>query len=189
MGYFDLEDIIAEATPLSVNFTLETPNLGFLINQAHDTKIKPNETIQLPFWLVEHLAPEVLNPESLEPNSLVEPIPIISISVPDYISKRALNFYKASPTHAGLGHGTATGFYNAIVLWCSVMDDAAVREVVTDMLVARVCKIWDLATGSSRGAANRDNALFEAGLDPWERALWKACLGERAKFTKWVKSS
>lgn len=190
MGYFDLEDIIADSTPLNVNFTLETSNIGFIINQAHGTKIKPNESIQLPFWLVEHLAPEVLNPESLEPNSLVEPIPIISISIPEYISKKALNFYKASPTFASLGYGnSASGFYDSIILWCSVMDDTVVRDIISDMMIARICKIWDLSTGSGIGSLNRENIQFESSLDPWERYVWKLCLFERAKFTKWEKSN
>lgn len=163
MGYFDVEDILADATPISVTFAQPQPHAGFLVGQPAETVIKPTEAVQLPYWLVELLAMECV------PGS--EDEPLVNIRVPEYISQAAIKFYAASPTFASLQQ--TTGFYACALRWCSVMDDARLVDVVSQMLVLRSTKIWDLAQAGAQAALSAENVNFEAGLDIWERHLWK----------------
>ncbi|GMM29543.1 hypothetical protein DAMA08_022880 [Martiniozyma asiatica (nom. inval.)] len=149
MSYFSLDDILTTSTQLPTQFTLPTP-----LNIPQAIIAHPSESLPLPLWLIEHLAPEVLNPSANEESELE---PVLTVTIPEWLSRKALRFYKASANNAVLqGH-----FYDFVRVWCNVMDDEEVREIVMGMLVERVGSIWD--------------GKVDGGLDEWEKDLWKIC--------------
>jgi GINS complex subunit 3 len=177
--YFDLDDILAESQKFSGSFQLEVDNIGFLMNADAKSKISIREKIELPFWLVTALTHIFIN-EDMRGNTKS----IFSVERPEYLSKLANNFYKASPLNADLS--IITHFYKIVEKWCSFIDQPELIDTVFEMLVARASKINDLSFNVSE-THSRENVEFLQTLDSFERDLFKLSTESYSDTKAWMR--
>lgn len=180
-SYYDLDDILAESQKFSGSFKIDVNDVGFLMNATPKSKIQTKDKVELPFWLVKILA-QIFISQDDENN----PETLFSVERPEYLSKLATNYYKASPLHADLS--VTSHFYKIVEKWCSFIDQPALVDTVFEMLVARVGKINDLSFNVSENHT-RENSEFLMSLDAFEKELFKVSSEAYADSKSWLKST
>lgn len=55
-GYYDIDDILAEAEVIPCSFTIDALNLGYLDEGSEESDMKSGSRVELPFWLTRVLA-------------------------------------------------------------------------------------------------------------------------------------
>lgn len=177
--YFDLDDILAESQKFTGSFQVDVDNVGFLMNADPSSKISTKEKIELPFWLVTALTHIFISEDSQGNTKSV-----FSVERPEYLSKLASNFYKASPLNADLS--VITHFYKIVEKWCSFIDQPELVETVFEMLVARAARINDLSFNASE-THSRENVEFLQTLDSFEKQLFKISAESYSDTKTWIK--
>ena len=178
--YFDLDDILAESQKLTGNFQMEVDNLGFLMNNTNNAKITPREKLELPFWLITALTFITIHEESKGTTRN-----IFSVERPEYLSKLASNFYKASPLNADLS--VVSHFYKIVQKWCDFIEQPELVDIVSDMLILRAGKINDLSFNIS-DSQSRENMEFLQTLDNHEKGILKVTSESYNDFKTWLNS-
>lgn len=178
--YFDIDEILAESQKFTGNFQIEVDNLGFLMNNASNAKISVKEKLELPFWLVTALTFITINEEF---NGRARNI--FSVERPEYLSKLASNFYKASPLNADLS--VVSHFYKIVQKWCDFIEQPDLVDIVSDMLILRAGKINDLSFNIS-DSQSRENMEFLQTLDSHEKELLKVASESYNEYKIWLNS-
>lgn len=179
--YYDLDDILAESQKFSGSFKIDVDNVGFLMNATSKSKIQIKDKVELPFWLVKSLAQIFISQDDEE-----NPQTLFSVERPEYLSKLATNYYKASPLHSDLS--VTSHFYKIVEKWCSFIDQPTLVDTVFEMLVARVGKINDLSFNVTENHT-RENSEFLMTLDAFEKELFKLSTEAYADSKTWLKTT
>lgn len=174
-SYFDLDDILSESQKFTGSFQYEVNNVGCLINSKNSAKISKTDKLELPFWLVEPLGHIIFN----EDESL------FSVERPEYLSKLATNFFKASPLNADLS--VVSHFYKIVEKWCDFIEQPELVDTVFDMLVARASKLNDLSFNTS-DVQSRENVDFLQTLDTFEKNLFHISTESYSDSRNWMKN-
>lgn len=177
-GYFELDDILSESQKFTGSFNYEVNNVGFLINSKSNAKINKKDKLELPFWLIEALARVNINSKNNEEI-------LFSIERPEYFSKLAINFFKASPLNSDLS--IISHFYKVVENWCEFIEQPELIEVVFNMLVLRASKINDLSFNTSE-IHSRENVEFLQTLDSFEKQLFQISSESYSDSRNWIKN-
>lgn len=180
-SYYDLDEILAESKKISGSFKIDVNNVGFLMNATPKSTIQIKDKVELPFWLVKTLAQISISRDDEE---ILQTL--FSVERPEYLSKLATNYYKASPLHADLS--VTSHFYKIVEKWCSFIDQPALAETVFEMLVARVGKINDLSFNVTENHT-RENSEFLMTLDAFEKELFKLSTEAYSDSKNWLKKT
>jgi GINS complex subunit 3 len=173
--YFDLDDILAESEKFTGSFQADMENVGFLMNGKPTNAITTREKIELPFWLVRQLTYVLLSGTKS----------LFTVERPEYLSKLATNFYKASPLNADLS--VVSHFYKIVEKWCEFIEQPDLVDTVSDMLIKRASKINDFSFNAS-DMQSRDNVEFLQTLDAFERELLKTASNSYLDYKNWSNS-
>ena len=179
MIYDDLDEILAESQKFTGTFQIEVENVGFLMNSHESSKITPSEKLELPFYLVNALSHIFISEEEGD-NSRS----LFTVERPEYLSKLATNFYKASPLNADLS--IIEHFYKIVEKWCEFIEQPELVEIVYEMLITRAGRINDLSFNASE-MHSRENLEFIQTLDSFEKKLFKISTHSYEEGKKWMK--
>ncbi|KAG0678793.1 DNA replication protein [Pichia californica] len=177
-GYFDLDDILSESQKFTGSFKYDVDNVGCLINSKDSAKISKQDKLELPFWLVEALTRVRIGEED---NDEI----IFAVERPEYLSKIATNFFKASPLNADLS--TVPHFYKVVKNWCEFIEQPELIEIVFNMLVSRASKINDLSLNTSE-MHSRENVEFIQTFDAFEKELFQTSAESYGNSRAWIKN-
>lgn len=171
MGYYDIDDILADSEKVPCRFTLTVPGLGYLEGNPGKA-IEKDTKVELPMWLAEVLATSLVLAGTED--SFVE------LLQPEFVGPRVLNAIRADPTSVDL-HTIASNFYRLAEKWLALFNDTELVEVVMAMLKERAVEIDNYASNTS----NLVNSNFLYSLDEFERALYRATYESKKQMRTW----
>lgn len=172
MGYYDIDDILADGERVPCKFNLTVPGLGYLEGNpgksiAKDTKL------DLPMWLAAVLAVCAISEDSEES--------FIDLLEPDFISPRVMNAIKADAKlvdlHSIMGH-----YYKMAEKWSRMFNDAELAQTVMAMLKDRALEIDNYASNASKHV----NSTFLYSLDEFERSLYRSIYESKRQMRAWT---
>jgi GINS complex subunit 3 len=196
MGYYDIDDILSDATRIPCRFNTTIPGLSYLdgnpVNASDNinNSIKKGTRLELPIWLAEFLAVSTIppsdtereygdaDPENEEDQAFVELLP------PSYTSTQILNALKSAPTSLPLST-ILKHYYAFIEKWATLFNDEELADVIIEVLKARVDEINNFAQvykGGSSGAGD-----FISGLDEFEKSLFRVGNDSYREVQKWLR--
>lgn len=170
MGYYDIDDVLAEGEKIPVKFTATIPGLGFLEGNP-GKPIEENTKVDLPMWLAEPLGTLGLGPSNKE---------IVEFQDPDFISTKVLNAIKADPVLVDL-HSIMSNYYKLLEKWAALFLDGALVEVVMQMLKERALEIDNYASNTTKHV----NSQFLYSLDEFEKQLYKDTYESKRQMREW----
>lgn len=171
MGYYDIDDILADGERIPCKFNLSVPGLGYLEGNpgkgiAKDTKL------DLPWWLATVLAVSVILPDTEES--------FIELLDPDFISSKVLNALHADPTSVDL-HMIMGHFYKQTQKWAAMFNETDLIETVMMLLKERALEIDNYANNSTKHV--HSNFLYT--LDEFEKKLYRATAESKKQMRRW----
>lgn len=191
MGYYDLDEILADSTRIPCKFNLTASGLAYLEgNPTHDdplnNSIKKGTRIDLPLWLAEYLASTPI-PQIYEDDP--DDVAFIELIPPTYTSTTIFNALKSSPTTIQL-NTILKNYYAFIQKWSSLFNDKELVNVITEVLKERIDEINNFAqvykgtvTGASTGGGD-----FIGGLDEFEKQVFKSGNASVKQVKKWLRN-
>ncbi|QLG70939.1 hypothetical protein HG535_0A08860 [Zygotorulaspora mrakii] len=201
MGYFDIEDVLADSVEVPCKFQFKMPGLGYLEGNP-GRAIEKNSKLNLPLWLARILA--IVGGGSDEDTEYEpeEPIPFVELLKPDFFATKFINSAKASPESLDV-HSVNAYFYSLAVKWITLFEDKELASVVSEMLLARALEINNHAgsvnivtsttTTDSRleshsvhfESANK-NSQFLMTLDQFEKDLHRHAHDSYKQTKRWM---
>lgn len=175
MGYWDIDDVIADGERVPCKFNLTVPGLGFLEGNP-GRPLEKDTKVDLPMWLAETLAEH----EGVEETGQA----FIDIVNPDFVSAKVVNAIKADPNSVDL-HTIMSNFYKLSEKWCSLFLDGAFRDVVMAMLKERALEIDNFASNTNKHV----NSAFLYSLDEFEKHLFKVTYESKKQMRDWSNST
>ncbi|KAI3405121.1 PSF3 [Candida oxycetoniae] len=192
MGYYDLDDILADSEKLPCLFNHTIPGLGYLEGNP-GKPIKENTKIELPIWLAQVLA--VIHTQSnsqeaqmsataassFEPDP--ESTPFISLIDPEFINDKVKNAFKSDPQSLNL-HKLSPQYYKMIQRWCSLFYEPDLVELIMNSLKVRSFEINNFA---SNVYAKHFNDEFIYTLEEFEKRLFKETSESHKLMRQWLR--
>ncbi|CAR24609.1 DNA replication protein PSF3 [Lachancea thermotolerans CBS 6340] len=166
MGYYDIDDILADAAKFPCRFNYAVPGLGYLEGNVGE-EIKKNAKVELPLWLARILA-IVGGDEEADPDS-EGALPFVELLAPEILSSRVMNAIKSSPVALDV-HSINAHFYALAVKWATLFDDRELVRVLNYMLLERTREIHNHAASGTLGGAP---STFMLTLDEFEKKLYR----------------
>ncbi|QEU63036.1 Psf3 [Kluyveromyces lactis] len=185
MGYYEIDDILADGTRFPCRFNYEVPGLGYLEGNP-GRPISKNAKLELPLWMVHLLA--VVGAQSNEDSRVEEPLPFVELLPPDLFAPRVLNAIKSGATSLDL-HSISPHFYTLAEKWATLFSDKELSQVLKDMLLERGQEINNHAISvsmfSNRNQTN-DSAVFLQTLDEFEKTIYRDTNVNCKEMKKWL---
>ncbi|CDO94181.1 unnamed protein product [Kluyveromyces dobzhanskii CBS 2104] len=185
MGYYDIDDILADGTRFPCRFNYEIPGLGYLEGNT-GRPISKHSKLELPLWMVHLLA--VVGAESGEDSGAEEPLPFVELLPPELFAPRVLNAIKSGAASLDL-HSISPHFYTLAERWATLFSDKDLSQVLKDMLLERGQEINNYAVSvslfSHRGQTN-DSAVFLQTLDEFEKSVYRDTNVNCKEMKKWL---
>lgn len=172
MGYYDIDDIIADGEKLPASFNLTVPGLGFLEGNP-GRPIQKSTKVELPLWLAEVLATSAipLNPDET----------FVELLDPEFIGPKVMNAIKADPRTVNL-HAIKSNYYLLAKRWARMFQDVELTETLMMMLKERAVEIDNFATNSMKQV----NAEFLLSLDEFEKTLYRKTYESKREMREWT---
>lgn len=172
MGYYNIDDILADDEKVPCVFNATYPGLGFLEGNpgrplAKDTKV------ELPMWLAKLLAMSEL--------LALSDLSFIELLTPGFISSKVLNAIHADPKSVDL-HSLKASYYKLAEQWIYIFSDRQVAEVVMQLLKARALEIDNFASNTNKHV----NSSFLLSLDEFEKTLFKVTAQSKRQMREWA---
>ncbi|CEP61049.1 DNA replication protein PSF3 LALA0_S02e05600g [Lachancea lanzarotensis] len=172
MSYYDIDDILADATKIPCRFNYNIPGLGYLEgNIGHD--IKKNAKVELPLWLGRVLA--IVGGDA-DPSSVGEDeaLSFIELITPELLAPRVINAIKSGPATLDV-RSINSHFYALAVKWATLFNDRELVEVLNYMLLERSQEIRNHASSIDLEnlAQGRDPGTFMLTLDEFEKVIYR----------------
>ncbi|GME76020.1 unnamed protein product [Ambrosiozyma monospora] len=174
MSYYDIDDIIADGQVCH--------GLGYLNGQPGEP-IKENVKIELPLWLAQILATQLIDPSQ---SSQEEAQPILKLIEPEFFSKQFLNFIKSNSYKTNLS--PYLFYYKLVCKWANMYNDTELVDLISKMLVDRASEINDLSF-KLNDQFTGNNQEFLNGLDGFEKALFKTSHASFKDLKNWLRTS
>lgn len=171
MGYYDLDNILADAEKLPCKFNILVPGLGYLEGQPGKA-IQKDTKIELPLWLAEILAICELLEESQR--SFIDLLP------PEFISAAVINAIKTSPTTVDL-HAILPYYYRLVEKWAAMFSDSELVLVVSETLKKRSLGIYNHANSATK------SLNFIYALDEDEKEIYRGASDSSRNMRQWMK--
>lgn len=171
MGYYDIDDILADSEKVPCRFTLSVPGLGYLEGNP-GKPIEKDTKVELPMWLAEVLATSLVLAEN--DDSFVE------LLQPDFVGPKVLNAIRADPNSVDL-HTIASNYYRLTEKWLTLFNDAELVEVAMTMLKERAVEIDNYASNTLKHV----NSNFLYSLDEFEKLLYRATYESKKQMRAW----
>lgn len=172
MGYYDIDDAIADGERVPCKFNITVPGLGYLEGNPGKPLAKGTK-LELPAWLAVVLATSELFLES--------DASFLNLEEPDFISSKVLNAIKADPRSVDL-HSIMSNYYTLIEKWAGIYSDAALAEIAMAMLKERALEIDNYASNTSKHV----NSPFLYSLDEFEKRLYRATYESKKQMREWI---
>ncbi|AAS54889.1 AGR399Cp [Eremothecium gossypii ATCC 10895] len=169
MGYYDLDDILADSSKFACRFNYELPGLGYLEGNP-GKPVGKHSKVELPLWLASVLATVTGEQEHVDEEAL----PFVEFLPPEMFSARVVNAIKAdAPTldvHSINGH-----FYALGTRWAALFSDAGLAGMLAGMVLERALEVQRHAASAAVEATAPTDATARMlqTLDEWERQLYR----------------
>ncbi|CCK72627.1 DNA replication protein PSF3 KNAG_0K02640 [Huiozyma naganishii CBS 8797] len=196
MGYFDVDDVLADAVEVPCKFQLEVAQVGFLAGQPGES-VARNSKLELPLWLARILA--IVGAGDGEGDGDGD-TPFVELLPPDTFAARVMNAVKADPVALDL-HAVSPYFYALAVKWVNLFSDAELGETVARLLLARAQEINSNAANvtlvertlddlagplASRQNGVHHSSPFMLTMDEWEKTVYKEAHEAYRDSKKWL---
>ena len=201
MGYYDLDDILADSIEIPCKFRHDIAGLGYLEDNP-GKPIKTNTKLELPLWLARILA-IVGDTASSDGNDMSmmeeegETIPFVELLTPNCFSSKVINAIKTDSVALDL-HTISPYFYLLVEKWISLFSDKNLSAVVNDLLLSRGREINNyassVATTETSSYHSQDHGMnllsstFLLTLDEFEKKVYKSSQESYKESKKWVDS-
>lgn len=172
MGYYDLDDVLADGERVPCKFNLSVPGLGYLEGNPGKLVLK-DAKVELPIWLAEILASCVTLETSQES--------FIDLLEPDFISAKVRNAIKADPKSVDL-HSIMSNYYKLVEKWATMFEERDLAELAMAMLKERAVEIDNYAGNSNKHV----NSNFLHSLDEFEKKLYKVTNESKKQMREWT---
>lgn len=146
MSYYDLDDILADATKVPTKFNYSVPGLGYLENNPNKP-LNKNNKLDLPLWLAKELAVLEIN----ENNGNVH---LIELITPEIFHQRITNVIKSDSTSLD-AYSLCPYFYTVYEQWAYFYSSKKLSELAIEMLKSRCVKINNYASFKSFSSSNK----------------------------------
>ena len=191
MGYYDIEDVLADGTDFPCKFQYDIPGLGYLENNP-GRPITKNTKLNLPLWLARILAivggDEVLVDE--------DPVPFVELLPPDMFSTKVVNAIKTDPVALDL-HSINSHFFSLAIKWITLFSEKELANVVSELLLQRAQELNHHASSLSidlnadSAAKNPTNtniatSTFLLKLDEMEKDIYRKSHESYKETKKWM---
>ncbi|CDK25613.1 unnamed protein product [Kuraishia capsulata CBS 1993] len=174
MEYYDIDDIIADSQRLPVKFQISVPGLGYLEGNP-GKQVSKDSRMELPLWLALILAICPIDDSEDSGQNFVELLP------PEFLSAKVQNAIKSSPATIDL-HSILPHFYNFVVKWCWLFEDAQLVQLCLDMLRERAAEINSRSSNSTA----RQNLDQINKLDEFEKRIFKLNYDSFKDLKQWL---
>lgn len=184
MGYYDIDDILADASKFPCRFNYEIPGLGYLEGNAGQ-EIKKNAKVELPLWLARILA--IIDGSDTGMSQDEEALPFVELMAPDLLSGRVINAIKSSPVSLDV-HSISAHFYALAVKWATLFNDRELVEVLNYMLLERAQVINNHASSVPVDTLTRGREVgtFMLTLDEYEKRLYRDSHASCKEMKRWL---
>lgn len=172
MGYYDIDDILADGERIPCKFNLLVPGLGYLEGNPGKS-IEKDTKLDLPLWLATVLAVCAILEETDES--------FIDLLEPDFISPKVLNAIKADPKTVDL-HSIMSHFYKLSEKWSSMYNETLLIETAMSMLKERALEIDNFASNATKHVSS--NFLYS--LDEFEKKLYRVTYESKKQMRAWT---
>lgn len=173
MGYYDIDEVLADGERVPCKFNITVPGLGFLEGNP-GKPIEKGTKVDLPMWLAKVLATV---PVGSSGELFVE------FLEPDFASPKVINAIKADPLSVDL-HSIISNFYKLGENWATMFSDVQFAETLMTMLKERALEIDNYASNTT----NHVNSPFLLSLDEFEKNLYKVTYESKKQMRKWNNS-
>lgn len=181
MGYYDIDDILADGTRFPCRFNYDVPGLGYLEGNPGGPVLK-NTKMELPLWMVQLLAVVGMQADEEE-----EAVPFVELLPPALFAPRVINAIKSGATSIDL-HAVSPHFYTLAQRWAALFSDEELAKVLKDMLLERGQEINNHAISGSAypsGYQFNSSAVFLQTLDEFEKDLYRDTHRSCKDMKKW----
>lgn len=210
MGYFDIDDIMTEATDLPCRFNFDIPGLGFLENNPGQP-IRSGTKLKLPFWLCNTLATmtgTVTHYEDMETEESDRAY--VELIIPEFFNRKVINAIKSDPNAIDL-HSINPYFYSMAKKWIELFYDKDLAEIANDTLLQRSILIHNHSssinidnrlgflqnstteTDTNKNSNNNNNStsnhMFLLKLDEFEKEVYRNSHSSYKDMKKWLLKS
>lgn len=171
MGYYDINDILADGEKIPCKFNLSVPGLGYL-EGSPGKPIEINTKLDLPMWLAEVLA--VCSTLENTQETFTE------LLEPDFIASKVLNAIRSDPKAVDL-HSTMANYYKLCEKWSRIFNEKELIDVVMTMLKERAMEIDNF----SSNAMKHVSTPFLLSLDEYEKDLYRMTYESKKQMRDW----
>ncbi|PSK39625.1 hypothetical protein C7M61_001425 [Candidozyma pseudohaemuli] len=172
MGYYDIDDILADGEKVPCAFNATYPGLGFL-EGSPGRPLQKDTKVELPMWLAKLLAMSELLAQS--------DLSFVEMLTPDFISTKVLNAIRADPKSVDL-HSLKASYYKLAEQWIYIFSDHQVAEIVMELLKLRALEIDNFASNTNKHV----NSSFLLSLDEFEKKLYKVTAESKRQNRQWA---
>lgn len=171
MGYYDIEDILADGEKIPCKFNLTVPGLGYL-EGSPGKAIENGTKLDLPMWLAEVLA--VCSTLENTQDTFIE------LLEPDFIAPKVMNAIRADPKAVDL-HSIMANYYKLCEKWSAMFNEKQLVEAVMVMLKERAMEIDSYASNATKYVSTP----FLLSLDEFEKDLYKVTYESKKLMRHW----
>lgn len=194
MGYYDIEDVLADGTEVPCKFLHDIPGLGYLENNPGGS-IHVNSQLKLPIWMARVLAIIDANTDGDDGVSEEESTPFLQMLTPETFTNKVINAIKADPVSLDL-HSINPHFYSLAIKWINLFSDKDLAKIVSDLLLKRAQVINSHANSITINYShdstdlNKNSmynaTLFTLTLDEFEKKIYKQANESYKEMKKWM---
>lgn len=188
MGYYELEDVLADGCEVPCKFQYSMPGLGYLEGNA-GKPIEKNAKLALPLWLARVLA--IVGGEGDEDGFAddEDALPFVELSRPDMFSAKVVNAIKAGPASLDL-HSVNAHFYMLAIKWIALFGDAELGAVVTELVLERALELnghaGSVSVSAVEAQASQLGSPFLLTLDESEKETYRRAHDSYKRTKRWL---
>ncbi|AQZ11768.1 PSF3 (YOL146W) [Zygosaccharomyces parabailii] len=181
MGYYDVDDILADSADFSCKFQYDMPGLGYLEGNP-GRSIDKNARLDLPLWLARILA--IVGGADGEDDTDEVP-PFVELLPADIFSPKVVNAIKADAVAIDL-HSISSHFQALALKWIALFGDDKLAAVCSKMVLLRALEINAHAGSVNVYPAADSSSPFLLTLDEAEKKLYKKSHDAYREHKRWM---
>lgn len=187
MGYYDIDDVLADSVDFPCKFQYFLPGLGYLEGNPGKA-IEKNCRLDLPLWLARILAIVGGDEEVSEGE---EPTSFVELLRPEMFSPKVVNAIKTGAKDLDL-HTINAHFYSLAVKWIALFGDEELAGVVSEMVLERALQMNGHASSVTVQAAGVESQSSLVGspflltMDESEKDLYRRAHDSYKRTKKWI---
>lgn len=188
MGYYDIDDVLADSVEFPCKFQYYLPGLGYLEGNPGKA-IEKSSKLELPLWLARILA--IVGGENEESFEGEETQPFVELLRPELFSPKVINAIKASPSNLDL-HSINSHFYSLAIKWISLFGDEELTSVVNGMVMERSLEMNSHASSVNMHSMGLDSQSANVGspfmltMDESEKEIYRRAHDSYKRTKRWM---